>query len=78
MVLLVKKRKEYTANVSDETGYGPGKVVEIILKFMAVIQAKLPSISKVNNWSDSATNQYRNKIFSIIRYHINMVCRAIL
>ena len=51
-----EKRKGYKENVSDETGYGPGKVVEIILKFMAVIQAKLPSISKVNNWSDSATN----------------------
>ena len=46
MVLQVKKEKY---NVSDETGHGPGKVVDIILKFMAVIQAKLPPISKLNN-----------------------------
>ena len=57
MVLLVKKEKY---NVSDETGHGPGNVVEIILKLMARIQAKFPSISTVKNWSDSATNQYRN------------------
>lgn len=59
--------------ISDVNHHNSRAVVAIIQKLVPLIQADLPTVTKVHYWTDSPSSQYRNRyIFDILCRHEDM------